>query len=684
MDYRRPSLVLNCQQQAGTNSHIYASFAGAGGSRNANGILPEPPAMWWDEEQIESTVTRQFVEANLRPDERERLDEPLGFGDGLTDDTYMEWIDSKAKKIFLILVDLGLPDQIFGVIDDSWDDNDLPVPFDQVERLRLTYERDERIEKRFFQRQFIYLLRNIQKGDVVYYDDDEIVPLELAEKRPVGAVAGLTQSNTDKVHLPGRPDDVFLRRKIPLGTSPGRMLKEDFLSSIETLQKLEHDHLTSLWASYIHQDVGFLLYTPANDTNLKSFLTVTPQSIKILPKQDRRVLLLNWLHCLADGLSYLHSQNLSHGNIKPSSIMLNDDNHIFFSDCGAFANFNISGERRGFDKETYDYSAPEKAPRAPTSTPVFNPNSRSTTRGTSRRSTGPSSSTHSTAHHTNSVSLDTASIHTSSTGSNSPTSPTRLNSGTKHDPQKADIFSLGTIFLEILTFLLKRASRNFASHRASKNKTPGRGGGLPDASFHKNLGQVDSWIKILGKDATKKEDKIYRGISHILSLIDSMLSIHSEDRPSAEEVQERLYDILSENSGLGKQASDSRGRIHCEIRDPEQPEYTVDYEEERLASQRRAAAACASVAPISSLAGNILESNGSVIYGVERISISYPTPTPLSRSKTETDRMSIATKTSRGSEGKSRSGSGSLGGSSKVKPKAKPWQAPVYAEMSWG
>ncbi len=104
MDYRRSSLVLNRQQQVISNSYTYASFAGTGLPRHVNGILSEHSIMWWDEERIEATVTRQFVMLKLRPDEQVRLDEPLGFGDGLTDDTYMDWIAQKAKRIFLVLV----------------------------------------------------------------------------------------------------------------------------------------------------------------------------------------------------------------------------------------------------------------------------------------------------------------------------------------------------------------------------------------------------------------------------------------------------------------------------------------------------------------------------------------------------------------------------------------------------
>ncbi|KAB8304729.1 hypothetical protein EYC80_004086 [Monilinia laxa] len=686
MEYRRSSMVMNRKQQASTNPQIYASFAGAGVPRSSNGILDDIPTMWWDEERIQATVTRQFVSSKLRPDEQARLNEPLGFGDGLTDDTYFEWIEEKAKRIFLILVDLGVPDQIFGVIDDSWGDDDLPIPMDQVERLQLTYDRNEKLERKFFQRQFNYLLRYLAKGDHIYYDDIEVVPLEPVEKRPTGAVTSLLPNSVDKVYLPGRPDTVFLRRRMLLGTSSERMLREEFLSGIEAMKGVEHVHLTSLWASYIHQDKGYLLLTPANVNSLKSFLTIIPQSFKILAKQDRRILILNWLHCLAGALSFLHKSGLSHRNIKPSNVMLDLDNHIFLGDSGVFPEHTPPAEKSGFDKENYDYSAPEQNHCSMPSTYSL-PNTRSVSSRSpvSSRSAGvPSESMFQVA--SVFLSNDSSSIRTASTGSQSEGSglgqTSRHSKIGRYDPQKADIFSLGAIFIEIITLLMKRATRNFASHRSSKNKTLGRGGGVPDASFHKNLGQVDSWMNTLLKDATKKEDKIFRGVSQLIALSQRMLSPDPNERPTATEVQDRIYATLTENCGLKDNTGDNfseRGEIHCETRITED-QWNFGFDQLRLASQRAAAEACASVA--GDTMGNLPLGNGGVIHGVERVATVVNNGVPLSSiGGREGDRVSINTKTS---SGKSSDGKGKGAGEGKPKPKAKAWQAPVYAELSFG
>jgi len=595
--------------------------------------------MWWDDERVEATVDRAYVLSHLRPDEARRLDQQLGFGDGLTDDTYMEWIEMKAKRIFLILVDIGVPDQIFGVVDDSWDDDDLPIPLDQVDRLQLTPKRDERLDKKFFQRQFAYLVRHLRPGENTIYEDVELVPLELVDKRPVAGVVGLTQSHMDKVCIPGRPDDIFFRRRIALGEAPGQVSQADFLSGIERMRARYHRHIVSLWGSYIHQSAGYLILTPVHEGTLKSALTVLPPSLKILAKEDRRILMLDWMHCLAEAIASLHNQGLHHGHIKPSNILLDTDNKIFLSDSNSFD----SNQMKQFDKETYDYGAPELSSRPNTGS--FHQHGSSHPYGASSRN--PSGIRRPTLSSPDaSPTLSFATMAPKSPHMNerySPPSPPR-SPPPPLDPLKTDIYSLGCIYLEVLTIILKRSSKAFASHRSAKNKTAGRGGGLPDASFQKNAGQLESWTFALLKDAKKKEDRLFRGISHLLNLTTRMLSPNPMERPSAKYCEERIYEVLTKVSGIEK--------THCGAAGAWQPkEGTVELE----ASSPNLTTGMRTVVSEGSIAQSRIQSQQQTAYG------------------------------SHGSATITRSVSGSghrNSGHRRTLSKPRPWKAPVYAGKS--
>ncbi|OLN92235.1 Serine/threonine kinase-like domain-containing protein STKLD1 [Colletotrichum chlorophyti] len=489
---------------------------------------------WWDAARIDATVTRQFVCQYLLPEEIERLDRPLAFGDGLTDETYWDWINTKAKRVFLILVDLKVPDQIFGIIDDSWDDRDLPVSVEHIERLRLTATKDDKFERRFFARQFTYLLKPFQRGDHHNFNDYEIVPLEVTEKRPAANNA------IDKAVLPNCPGMTFCRRRIPLGNGPGQLSRVEFIEIINSIRGIQNDHLVSYYASYTQRGAAFVLFTPPTDSSLKSFFGNTPSSFKNLAKSDRRRTVMNWILCLADTLAYLHGRRLCHGNIKPSSILFTSQLHIFYSD---FTRLNADvlaayADKNGFDRESYDYAAPEQWFR-----PTGGPTSPMGRIATLAASTSPET-------HTN----------FSIPRNDNPSSPNAmLTMPNPHlNPQAADIFSLGCVILDLMSFLVKKTTKSFATHRSAKHKTPGRGGAVLDSSFHKNLGQVESWMSTLAKEASKKISHsdgglVFKGIVPLMHVVARMLSANPNDRPSASEVQNQLYQILTK---------------HCDIKEP--------------------------------------------------------------------------------------------------------------------
>ncbi|KAJ9643604.1 hypothetical protein H2199_004283 [Coniosporium tulheliwenetii] len=493
-------------------------------------VTPHTPLqqVWWTEERIKERVTRDFVSSKLRAEERGTLDQPLGFGDGLTDDTYLDWILERARRLFLILAEIGVPDQIFGVIDDSWDDDDLPIPPENVSRLALSYDYNVVLNRKFYQAQFTYLLRELHQGAHIDYGPNEMVPVEFV------------------------PDEVFVRRRVSLGISDsGAALAAEQLKDIQTAKAAQHQHIAPIWASYTAKGAAYVITSFVGQHTLKTFIDwrAAPQYQR-LPKRDRQVLLLTWLHCLSDALASLHSRGVCHTDIRPSNILIDRYNSIAFSDVGSLETFQQ--DKKHDHKESYDYGDPESH------TPIVSPSNnipmgaRSDARShkiflhSKRSSEG--SITHIAGRLGSAKSSRGGSANTSLSGfdfgfSRKPLDPVSDAPVT----EKADIFSLGCIFLDILTFLLDKKPSEAIKHRSSKHKTAGRGGrggSRVDTSYHANLDKVGTWIDVLDNLAMGQDDDLFRGVPYVLQLVRGMLSPNLKSRPTAVEVRDQLSDIL--------------------------------------------------------------------------------------------------------------------------------------------
>jgi serine/threonine protein kinase len=456
--------------------------------------------MWWDTDTIDQTVTKQFVRGRLKSQAVKRLDQTPAFGEDLTNSTYWEWIETKSKKIFLILVDLGLANHIFDLIDKSFDDDDLPFSLDQVQQLKLTPNKNEKTERKFYHRQFHYLLRHLNKGSHVDYENPELVPLDIDEKHVAGQAG-----HVNKVTLPNEPAKVFCRCQIRLGTN--HVSQEELMAWIEGIKDLQSEHMSSYWASYTHRGYGYILFTPAPEFSLKSLLTTMPSCLNKLDKKVRPQAVMNWIYCLVDTVCSLHDQGRSHGNIRPSTVHFSKNNFVFVSGVTQLHIKILGGaatESTAFDQEAYNYSAPEKAPKpAP-----------------------------------------------SSTGSPHPSTGDSGEQATDSDNQAADIFSLGCVIMELLSFLFKKQGRKFAAHRAAKHTAAGRGNPLPDSSFHGNIGQVEDWMSQLYKDTLKEDDAVFKGVTPILDVVVEMLSLKPSERLPADQVRERIRQVLADKCGI--------------------------------------------------------------------------------------------------------------------------------------
>lgn len=610
--------------------------------------------IWWTDAHIEAKVTPDFVNSKLRSEARQPLYYAIGFGDGLTDDTYMDWILSRAKRLFLTLVECGVPEQIFGMVDDSWNDDDLPISQDEAVRLS---QRDQRLGK-FYTAQFQFLLRQLNEGSHIDYEPNEIVPLEYIHRLPPAAVL----QKRSRVQIPEPPERVYVRRKVSFGGSDGEDLsaKERFLADVETSRIIQNQHIAPVWATYTTKNSAYFLTSFIGEHTLKSFIDFrTPASFQRIERADRYLILLNWLYCLADAVSCLHENGICHTAIMPSNILIDIDNNIAFSDIGSLQSFQM--DKKFDSNEYYNYGAPENyssptldpdedQPARPKSTSpsrfrlqrrkrsaeskISSSSGRQSQQGTydgrsfgsistlsvdcqatylpvQRSSTKSTSTTsRSRSYHSSSLtriaSVSSNAFKSSSLSENgmvitvpppippksgktpprwcdtsssldsvvspyaeSATTATYTQgmtaSGASAEAEKAaDVFALGCIYLDILTFLLKHKLSDFAKHRSAKTSkafksskvfsfsTNGSGSGLGstgqirklDSSFHANLDKVHTWMAKLEHDAFDFDHPAFRAVSPLLEVIKGMLCLAPSLRPTAAVVRERVKRIL--------------------------------------------------------------------------------------------------------------------------------------------
>lgn len=567
--------------------------------------------IWWTDERIEAKVTREFITSKLRPNEREQLNRPVYFGQELTDDTYLDWILRKARRLYLILCECGVSDQIFGVVEDSWDDGDLPISLAEITSLALSYKNDGELNKKFYTNQFKFLLRPLYKHGHIDYASNEVIPIEYIHRLPPAAAL----QSWSRLHLPKTPDEVYMRRKLSLGEKDeiDPVQEAQFLTDMDIARSLEHPHIASVWGSWTAQDSGFWVSSFVAEHNLKSFIDFRlAASVQKLTKPQRHAILLDWLHCLADAVALLHRRGMHHGAITPSNILIDASNHISFSDVGSLKSFQK--DKKLDPNEVYNYGAPEDhvASKSPTSNPPATTPSRSffghrrnksseqrkgsmdsTASGStisagstfsvdsqgafiSKSKTSPFSSSNSLSktksNDTLSPSPPPAKDHPSPRSGSSwnkkrqgplesiPEPPRRAppppplpllqfdvpkaKTRQEKDSRPADIFSLGCIFIDIITYLFKKKITDLIKHRHTKKKNANGKGSHIDASYHGNPGKVVSWMETLESEAKASNESNLQAIPHLMRLVREMLSQNPTLRPNAEAVRSRVFDAL--------------------------------------------------------------------------------------------------------------------------------------------
>jgi serine/threonine protein kinase len=291
-------------------------------------IITKREEIWWDDNRVDQTFTSELLQSKLSTEGFERLDAKIRTG--LT----YSYNRCPWRRLFLILVELGAPEKIFGLLDEYWEDSDFPLSIDKIKSLGL--------DRRFHERQFYYWPKWIDVNRTVRYLDEEKVPIDVISTGP--------KSKPDVVQLPNT-GETFVRWHIPVCKSG----YEDFEHGIKRINDISHRNIVRCSASYISQGYGYILFQCEH--NLGEFLRNTPADFKILAIEEKKKIIIQWISDLVNALAALHKEQVPHGRITPTSIFIGSGRSIFLSNPIIDRKFPI---KLSDTQSSYDYAAAEQ------------------------------------------------------------------------------------------------------------------------------------------------------------------------------------------------------------------------------------------------------------------------------------------------------------------------------------
>jgi hypothetical protein len=219
---------------------------------------------------------------------------------------------SLRPRIFAIFWMIGRHDLIEQVTHDSLSDKSLPFTENN-----LPYSLKEREERAKFLEAQSLVLSNLEDakaleesgGHVTYpRDADELYEV-------LGPLGKGSFGVVDRVlsHLSWID---CARKRIQRGRTfkDDQKKMKDFENELEVLQKLDHHHLVKVVGSYTDPKYIGLIMWPVMEKDLKAYLK------DFSPAEESY--LRTFFGCLANAVTYLHSQKVRHKDLKPENILV--------------------------------------------------------------------------------------------------------------------------------------------------------------------------------------------------------------------------------------------------------------------------------------------------------------------------------------------------------------------------
>ena len=172
-------------------------------------------------------------------------------------------------------------------------------------------------------------------------------------------------ASVSKVEIDGTKEVCALKVYTPKDGS--RNVRDSFEKEIQNLRRAKHFHIAGFYAAYLHKrpnqvsEYGILMQPVANSGTLEALLTKCRRSPSKTSHQEKHILRKSF-GCLASVLKFLHDAEMRHKDIKPSNILVHNED-ILLTDFGS--SFDGSAEHRltthSKDPEGYTrrYAPPE-------------------------------------------------------------------------------------------------------------------------------------------------------------------------------------------------------------------------------------------------------------------------------------------------------------------------------------
>ena len=247
--------------------------------------------------------------------------------------------------------------------------------------------------------------------------------------------------------------------------------RSNFSSEISILQALRHPHIIKFVGAYESNNLLSIFMQPVAQGDLSTYLDEAHFGTPHFQNMSplNRGPLWKWFHDLASALQYLHDNDIVHGDIKPKNILVSG-NEVYICDFGSarYAKDISNGENGSILGITPKYSAPEV----------------STSTGNPLWST------------------------------------------------KADVFSLGCVFAEVITVYSGQSVKAFDNFRRV---------GLGCCAFHANIPETYLWIDSL----CVPEDICYACFYSVSRSIKDMLIMDPARRPGTKDLMCQLRPACS-------------------------------------------------------------------------------------------------------------------------------------------